>query len=83
VQAHPELGFVGLNVADTPDDARAFVREQGWTWPQLHDPDRTLARSLGADYQPHVILFDAAGEAVASFAGGGTETDWEALLARL
>ena len=54
----------------------------GWTWPQLHDPDRELARSLGATYQPHVILFDAAGELVGSFEGGGTAAEWEALLGR-
>jgi thioredoxin-related protein len=71
-----------VNVADTPDEARRFLGEKGWTWPQLHDPDRELARSLGATYQPHVILFDAAGELVGSFEGGGTAAEWEALLER-
>jgi hypothetical protein len=42
-----------------------------------------LAKSIGADYQPHVVLFDAAGEPVADFKGGGTAADWEALLAKL
>jgi hypothetical protein len=70
-------------VADTPDEARAFLAEKGWDWPQIRDPDRALARSLGADYQPHVLLFDAQGEQVGSFEGGGTAADWEALLERL
>lgn len=69
-----------MNVADTPDEARRFLKEKGWTWRQLHDPDRELARSLGATYQPHVILFDADGELVDSFRGGGTADDWDALL---
>ncbi len=80
---HPKLGFLGLNVADTPDEAKRFLAENGWTWPQIHDPERALARSLGADYQPEVFLFDAQGKLVAAFEGGGTESDWEALLARL
>jgi hypothetical protein len=83
VKEHPELAYLGLNVADTPDEAKRFLAEMGWTWPQIHDPDRTLARSLGADYQPEVVLFDAAGELVASFEGGGTAADWEALVRRL
>jgi len=42
-----------------------------------------LARSIGAEYQPHVILFDAQGEVAGRFEGGGTEADWERLAARL
>jgi len=30
-----------------------------------------------------VLLFDAQGEQIGSFEGGGTAADWEALLARL
>jgi hypothetical protein len=70
-------------VADTPDEARAFLAEKGWDWPQIRDPERALARSLGADYQPHVLLYDAEGKQVGSFEGGGTAADWEALLERL
>ena len=72
-----------MNVADTPDEARRFLADKGWAWTQIHDPDRTLARSIGADYQPHVILFDAEGEAVGDFKGGGTKADWERLAAQL
>lgn len=82
MEAHPEAGYLGLNVADTPDEAKRFLAENDWDWPQLHDPDRALARSLGATYQPHVFAFDAEGRLVGAFEGGGTEADWEALLAR-
>ena len=42
-----------------------------------------LARSLGGEYQPYVALIDEAGRLVATFDGGGTHEDWEALLAKL
>ena len=70
-------------MASTPDEARRFVADKGWDWPQIHDPERTLARSLGADDQPEVFLFDADGQRVGHFEGGGTGADWEALLKRL
>jgi hypothetical protein len=72
-----------LNVADTPETAREFLERYGWDWPQIEDPERRLARSIGADYQPHVILFDANGRFVGRFEGGGTAADWEDLAARL
>lgn len=82
MKAHPEAGYLGLNVADTPDEARRFLAEKGWDWPQLQDAERELARSLGATYQPHVFVFDAEGRLAGSFEGGGTAADWEALLER-
>jgi hypothetical protein len=74
---------VGLNVADTPETATAFLEEKGWDWPQIQDPGRELARELGASYQPFVALLDERGEIVATFDGGGEEADWEDLLKRL
>ena len=74
---------MGVNVVDEADRARAFVEQHGWEWPQIPDPDRSLARSLGADYQPHVILFDRDGNIAGRFAGGGTHADWEALAGKV
>ena len=71
-----------MNVADTPDEARAFVEEYGWTWPSILDRRRVRARSLGAEYQPHVIAIDKEGRIVGSFEGGGDDAAWEALAAR-
>jgi hypothetical protein len=65
------------------ESARAFVKEFGWTWPSIHDPDRRLAKRLGADYQPYVAVIDADGRIVATFDGGGDEPTWEALVERL
>jgi hypothetical protein len=41
------------------------------------------ARSLGAEYQPHVIVVDEEGRIVGSFEGGGEKADWEALAERV
>jgi hypothetical protein len=38
---------------------------------------------LGADYQPHVIVVDAAGRVVTSHEGRGDAASWEALTAEL
>jgi hypothetical protein len=83
VKNHPELEFVGLDAADTPARGRAFVKEFGWTWPSIQDPERRLSKRLGSDYQPYVAVIDADGNLVATFDGGGDEATWEALVERL
>ncbi len=54
-----------------------------WSWPSISDPDRTLARKLGADYQPHVFVVDAQGRVVTSYEGRGDAEIWESLAAQL
>jgi hypothetical protein len=83
VSEHPELTYLGLNAADTPAGARDFVSEFGWEWPSISDPRRELAKTLGADYQPEVIVIDAQGRIVASLEGAGDDEAWEALAAKL
>jgi hypothetical protein len=83
VKAHPDVGYLGLNVADTPETAREFLAAKGWDWPQIQDPNRELARRLGATYQPYVALLDERGEIVATFDGGGDEMAWAAMLEQL
>jgi hypothetical protein len=83
VEKHPELEFVGLNVADTRTRALDFVRRYEWTWPSIVDPERRRAKALGAEYQPYVAVIDADGRIVASYAGGGESSTWEALVERL
>lgn len=80
---HPEIAFVGINVADTPDDAGGFVDRHGWSWRSIQDPQRERARKLGATYQPHFILLDADGRIVDSHEGGADAGVWDAMLAGL
>ena len=75
--------YLGLNVADSPEEARAFVEEKGWTWPQIRDPERRLAKRIGADYQPFFAAVDEEGEIVATHDGAGDDASWERLLAAL
>jgi hypothetical protein len=82
-EAHPEVAYLGLNVADSLEDAAAFVERHGWSWPSIHDPERALARRLGATYQPHFILVDASGRIVDTWEGGGDDAIWAAMLAKL
>lgn len=82
-EKYPDVGYLGLNVADETPRARAFVRRYGWTWPSIVDPERERAKRLSADYQPFVALVDAQGRIVAVHDGGGDEDAWAALLARL
>jgi len=74
---------MGINVADTRDDARAFVDRYGWTWPSIQDRARARARSLGAEYQPYVIVVDAEGRIAGSLEGRGEAATWEALADRV
>jgi hypothetical protein len=60
-----------------------FVERYGWTWPSIQDRERRRARSLGAEYQPHVIVIDADGRIAGSFEGGGEDADWAALAERV
>ena len=83
MKAHPEIAYVGINVADTPDDAIAFVDRHEWSWESMQDPLRERARKLGATYQPHFILVDAAGGVVDTWEGGGDAGIWQAMLAKL
>jgi len=83
VEEHPEIAYIGLNVADAPDDAKSFVDENDWSWDSMQDPERKRARLLSATYQPHFVLVDADGAIVDSHEGGGDDGVWEAMLAKL
>ena len=77
------MRFLGLDAADTNAGARAFLKKYGWTWPSIVDPQRKLARRLGAAYQPAFFLIDAQGRFVAGFEGAGTPARWDALKRKL
>ena len=83
MKKHPELAYLGLNAADTPESARAFVDRYGWTWPSISDPRRKRALRFGATYQPAFFLVDAQGRYVAGFQGAGSPALWDRLLRQL
>jgi cytochrome c biogenesis protein CcmG/thiol:disulfide interchange protein DsbE len=59
-RAYKERGvrFVGVDIRDTPSDARGFVREFGLTYPIVRDQDQTLARALGVYGLPQTFFVD-------------------------
>lgn len=71
MEQHPEIQFVGLNVADQDARARDFVDEKGWDWPQMVDHSRTKAKRLGATYQPAFFAIDENGILRGTFVGYG------------
>lgn len=76
VDAHPEAVMLGIDFQDTPEDARAFYREFGWTHPSISDPDGELATKLGLQGLPTTIFLDSSHREVGRVVG---ETDFAGL----
>lgn len=73
--------FIGVDVRDTPEDAKAFVKEFGVSYPVIKDYDELLAQRLGVGIGlPQTffvtgdleVLASEAGEAVGSSNGNTT-----------
>jgi thiol-disulfide isomerase/thioredoxin len=58
---HPEVGFLGVLVNDSPAAARAFVERFDWTHPSIDDPRGELAASLGMLGLPTTLFVRADG----------------------
>lgn len=64
-----EVQFVGVDIQDTEDNARAFLEEFDVTYPIVLDYDRTLASELGVPPLPQTFFIDADGNLLGSEAG--------------
>lgn len=53
--------ILGVDLRDAPDNARAFVRKEGVTYPVVVDPDETLARALHVGGLPQTFFVDSDG----------------------
>jgi thiol-disulfide isomerase/thioredoxin len=49
--------FVGVDIADQPAPAAAFIRRFGWTYPSVADPDEEIKRGYGFLGQPDTIVY--------------------------
>lgn len=72
--------FVGVDILDARDSARAFMRESGWTYPSVYDPNGAIRDGLGILGQPATLFYDADGTLVKQWIGPLTE---EALTSNL
>jgi thiol-disulfide isomerase/thioredoxin len=61
--------FLGVDLQDDRTNARLFVRDAGWPYPSVFDPDGAIRSGLGQQGQPHTLVFDRRGHLVAVFNG--------------
>ena len=61
--------FVGVDILDERDSARAFMREYGWTYPSVYDPTGAIRDGLGLLGQPVTLFYDASGALVDTWTG--------------
>lgn len=69
-----QVHFVGVNVTDTPESARAFVKEFGITYPIVIDEGQTLAKALGYYGLPETYFIDENWRFTQTPPEGGVET---------
>src|SRR5437763_12745756 len=63
--------FLGLDVKDDRDPARAFIRQMGWTYPSVFDPspNAQVETSLGFIAQPVTVFYNRRGRKVLVVSG--------------
>jgi thiol-disulfide isomerase/thioredoxin len=83
-EVHQELGdevtFLGLAVADRPEDALDLVERTGVTYRTAQDKDASVISTLGATVLPTTVLLGSDGEVLASHSGEMSADDLRDLL---
>lgn len=64
--------LVGVDFQDAKQDARAFVREFGWRFPNVRDPQGKLASRYGLAGLPTTYVLDRQGRIARTMAGAQT-----------
>jgi cytochrome c biogenesis protein CcmG/thiol:disulfide interchange protein DsbE len=67
--------LVGVDYTDQEDGARSFIREYGWTFPLLSDPDGIYGARYHLSGLPTTVVLDPRGRVVQTLRGPQTETD--------
>lgn len=57
-----QVQFIGVDILDARESARAFMREFGWTYPSVFDPRGAIRDGLGLLGQPVTLFYDADGD---------------------
>jgi thiol-disulfide isomerase/thioredoxin len=65
--------FVGVDILDQREPARAFIEEFGWAYPSVFDPEGDIRDALGYVGQPVTVLYDEAGDSVFVWSGAISE----------
>ena len=68
---HQPQGFLllGINVSDRPEEAAAFVKQHGYSYPILFDPPGNVLLDLGIQGLPASLLVDREGGLVTRWLG--------------
>jgi thiol-disulfide isomerase/thioredoxin len=61
--------LLGINVSDRPEEATAFVKQQGYSYPILFDPPGNVLIDLGIQGLPASLLVDREGGLVTRWLG--------------
>lgn len=61
MKGNPKFSLLTVLYRDDPKAAYAYLRENGYTFPMLMDPESTAARSYGLTGVPETFLIDKAG----------------------
>lgn len=64
-----KVQFVGIDILDEREPARAFIREFGWPYPSVFDPEGDIRDGLGYVGQPVTVVYDTLGESVFVWSG--------------
>jgi peroxiredoxin len=68
-QANVNIRFVGFNMNDSPEMAKAFGEKYGINYPIVFDQSGTVIRELGIVTAPSTLLIDSTGNIVDQVAG--------------
>ena len=75
--------FVGINILDREDDARAFIKRFGLTFPNVRDTDGSVYLKYGVYGVPESFLLHPGGRIETKFLGALTEEKLAELLGRI
>ena len=82
-QYQGRVQFVGVDIQDQTQPARAFIQKYGWTYPSVADPTGAIRNSLGLVGQPVTIVFDSTGARVFVAPGAVSQKTLAAQLSKL
>jgi cytochrome c biogenesis protein CcmG, thiol:disulfide interchange protein DsbE len=81
---HSVVQFIGIDVADVPAQAKAFVQQAGVTYPVGVDTDlRVTAGRYGLNAEPQTFFLDASGHVVVHKLGQLDRSELEADLSAI
>jgi peroxiredoxin len=72
--------LVGVDYTDQEEAARSFIRQYGWTFPVLSDPDGVFGARYEFSGLPTTVVLDSRGRIVQTLRGPQTESDFRQAL---